>query len=600
MTVQRIDDGDNSLPLPSSSLRERALEVYQEISEGTPNNDLQFSTEAGLSAIHELHVHQIELEMQNHELRQTQLALEESRQRYLDLYDRAPVGYCIVCDGGLIQEANRTFAEMLGTTPSCLLLKLFSKFICEKDQDEFYFLRRRCIASSEPQTCEVRVLKSDSTLGWVQLSVSHASGPIAATSLRVVVLDVDARIRAETAKTSLESQLRESQKLEALGTLAGGIAHDFNNILAVIFSNTELARVHTSQSDFSMHHCVEAIQKASERGRDLVKQLLAFCRRQPTDRKSISLAPVIEEHIRFLRSTLPARILLLFTSAEHVPNIFADSTQIGQVLINLATNAAQAIKSTSGTIKIHLDTVTSTTEAGVAESDTKVIRLTFSDDGPGIEEAVIDRVFDPFFTTKPVDEGTGLGLAVVHGIIHAHGGKITVKSQLGHGTTFTICFPPASSNETELGLQRVVAPFELENISAIANPVSPVAPTCRILFIDDDETVIRSIVNLLGYYGFQVRGYSDPLTALAALRASVNNFDVVVTDYNMPSLSGLDVSRQVREIRLDLPVIVASGFIDEVLRAHAGEAGVKALISKPFSAKTFCDLVKQLLHEQVD
>ncbi len=600
MTFRRIDDGDESLPLTSSSLRERALKVYQEISEGKPNKDLQFSTEAGLSAIHELHVHQIEVELQNHELRQTQLELEESRQRYHDLYDHAPVGYCIVCNGGLIQEANRTFAEMLGTTPSCLLLERFSKFIYEKDQDEFYFLRRRCIASSEPQTCELRVLKSDRTLGWVQLSVSRASGSIAATSLRVVVLDVDARIRAETAKTSLETQLRESQKMEALGTLAGGIAHDFNNILSVIFSNTELARDYTSQSDFSMYHCVEAIQKASERARDLVKQLLAFCRRQPTDRKSIPLAPVIEENIRLLRSTMPARVLLSFTSAEHVPNVLADSTQIGQVLINLATNAVQAMKSRSGTIKIHLDTVKPPTEAGVAESDTKVIRLTFSDDGSGIEEAVVDRIFDPFFTTKSVDEGTGLGLAVVHGIIHAHGGKITVKSQFGHGTTFTICFPPASSNEIELGLQRDVAPFELENISTVATPVSPVAPSCRILFIDDDETVIQSIVKLLGYYGFQVRGYSDPLIALAALRAAINNFDIVVTDYNMPGLSGLDVARQVREIRPDLPVLVASGFIDEVLRAHAGEAGVKALISKPFSARTFCDLVKQLLHEQVD
>ncbi len=285
-----------------------------------------------------------------------------------------------------------------------------------------------------------------------------------------------------------------------------------------------------------MYHCVEAIQKASERARDLVKQLLAFCRRQPTDRKSISLAPIIEENIRLLRSTLPARVHLSFTSAEHVPNVLADSTQIGQVLINLATNAVQAMKNTSGTIKIHLDTVDSPTEAGAVASDTQVIRLTFSDNGPGIEAAVLAKIFEPFFTTKSVDEGTGLGLAVVHGIIHAHDGEITVNSQLGHGATFRIYFPPASSNETESGLKRVVSPFDLENISTAATLVSPVAPTCSILFIDDDETVIQSIVNLLGHYGFQVRGYSDQLTALSALRAAKNNFDIVLTDYNMPGL----------------------------------------------------------------
>jgi signal transduction histidine kinase len=236
-------------------------------------------------------------------------------------------------------------------------------------------------------------------------------------------VDIDARIRAETAKNSLEAQLREAQKMEAIGRLASGIAHDFNNILTVILSNSELARSFSSQTNPKLSHCVEEIQAAGERARELVKQLLSFCRRQATVRKSISLAPVLADSIRFLRSTIPARIELSFTYAPAVPKVLADVMQIEQVVINLVNNAVQSMQGKPGSIRIHLDTVinpaepsnaglhsrSSQDQSSTTQHPIKLVRLTFSDNGVGMNADVMERIFEPFFTTKPVGEGTGLG-----------------------------------------------------------------------------------------------------------------------------------------------------------------------------------------------
>lgn len=606
MTNRGQQSGDESTPRSSQSLRDRALVAYQAKYDGATVNETQFSSEDGLRAIHELRVHQIELEMQNEELRRSQQLLNESRKHYLSLYDGAPVGYCLVGADGLIQEANLKFAEMVGTSPKLLQQDRFSKFIDKDDQDVFYLLRRKILASSESQTCELRLQNSDGIRKWVQLSVSLASDVVDKELFGVILLDIDARIQAEMGKASLEAQLRESQKMEAVGTLAGGIAHDFNNILSIILGNAELAHQLTIQSDPQTFQCVEEIQKAGERASVLVKQLLAFCRRQPTDRKPIALAPAIEESIRLLRSTLPARVNLSFASALDVPNVLADYTQIEQIVINLATNAVQAMTGGPGSIIVLLDSVERLTVAlkpGLNSQShhlvsshwqnyNTLVRLTFSDDGPGIEPNILERIFEPFFTTKPVNQGTGLGLAVVHGIVHAHDGEIFVESQLGKGTTFIIYFPPANPSEMENLQEHEIGHSDKENLSQMFD--------CRILYIDDDEMVLRSITNVLRHYGIHVHGYSDQRTALAALRSDKNGFDVVVTDYNMPSISGLEVARQVRQIREDLPIILTSGLVDDELQSLALEAGVNALIPKPFSTNHFCDLVKALSNHQAE
>ena len=271
-----------------------------------------------------------------------------------------------------------------------------------------------------------------------------------------IAQDVTERNRADAKRGQLEEQLRESQKMETIGTLAGGIAHDFNNIIASILGNTELAREDAANNPLVLES-VDEIRKAGNRARKLVQQILTFSRRQVTDRKPIALAPVIEESVQLLRATLPRRVALEVHCAAGVPPVLADTTQIEQVLINLATNAWHAMHNESGCIQFRLDTILldaalagALPELSVmhAQHPGLIVRLTVSDDGAGMDEATRAKIFEPFFTTKPVNEGTGLGLSVVFGIMTTHEGAITVDSTPGEGTSFTLYLPVAPGGTT--------------------------------------------------------------------------------------------------------------------------------------------------------
>ena len=412
--------------------------------------------------------------------------------------------------------------------------------------------------------------------------------------------DITERKLAEAARTQLESQLRESQKMEAIGTLAGGVAHDFNNILAAIMGNADLA-IHSLESPVVTLYCLQEITKASERARDLVRQILSFSRPHATERRMISLVDVVEESIRLLRATLPARVALTLECCNKVPRILADATQLEQVILNLATNSYQAFQGRPGCISIHVDTVPLTTELLEATPHLKplagrvhqLLRMIVADDGPGIDSQVVERLFEPFFTTKPVGEGTGLGLAVVHGIIRTHEGAITVESQPGEGAAFTIYLPvPIQITGEEAIVERVQESDEVYPLAPTA------ASTLRILYVDDDQAVMQSIGKLLELRGFTVEGYSNQMEAVEAVRTRADEFDLVVSDYNMPCLSGIDFAKFVRATRADLPVVIISGLIDDELRIAAQNAGVSELISKPFSLNAFCTAVQRILIPQ--
>ena len=403
--------------------------------------------------------------------------------------------------------------------------------------------------------------------------------------------DITERKQAEAIRASLEAQLRESQKMEAIGTLAGGIAHDFNNILATILGNAELARQDASANPLALES-LEEIRKAGSRGRDLVQQILSFSRRQPTERKPTVLAPIIEESVRLLRATLPARIALDVHCEAEAPPVHADATQILQIVINLVTNAMQAMPGGPGRIGIRLDTVL--LDAALAEAHPvlavlhaccpgRTLRLAVSDNGPGIDAVTLTRIFEPFFTTKAVDEGTGLGLPVVHGIVQTHQGAIDVTSQPGRGSTFTVYLPVAEVHSSESRpAESVAAP------SAAPGGGIAIGSDRHILYLDDDESLVFLVTRLLERRGFRVSGFIDQRQALDALRADPAAFDLMVTDYNMPGMSGLDAVRAARAIRADLPVAIASGFIDEALRAEADGAGVHELILKANAVEDMC------------
>lgn len=438
-----------------------------------------------------------------------------------------------------------------------------------------------------------RVTLADNQLRWVRargVAVLDETGDV--IGLEGTCQDITEQKLAEAVTASLEAQLRESQKMEAIGTLAGGIAHDFNNILTAILGNVEVARQEFSDRSVVGQRCLDDIQNAGSRARNLIQQILSFSRRQPTDRKLIRLGPVVEEAERLLRATLPSRISLDVYCDPITPRVIADSTQIEQVLLNLATNAMQAMKGERGTITITLDSLVlgdSLTEANaglrkIQQSSGHAVRLIVKDNGPGMDSATLQRIFEPFFTTKPVDEGTGLGLSVVHGIVQGHDGVITVESQPGRGAVFTIYFPAVPVEDKTNDAESRTAQKEKTATESVLS----------ILYLDDDNSVLLLVKRLLERQGHKVSCFVDPREAIAALKKGPDEFSVVVTDYNMPGMQGLDVAREIHRIRPNIPIAVTSGFIDEELRAGAAGNGINELVSKPFTIKELYAVVQRM------
>ena len=439
-----------------------------------------------------------------------------------------------------------------------------------------------------------RVTLTDNQLRWVRargVTVLDANNEV--IGLEGTCQDITEQKRAEAVTASLEAQLRESQKMEAIGTLAGGIAHDFNNILTAILGNVEVARQEFGDRSPVAQRCLDDIQSAGSRARDLVQQILSFSRRQPTDRKLIRLGPVVDEAERLLRATLPSRISLHVYCDAITPRVMADSTQIEQVLLNLATNAMQAMKGERGSITITLDSLMlneglTESHAGlrkIQQSSGRAVRLIVKDNGPGMDAATLQRIFEPFFTTKPVDEGTGLGLSVVHGIVQGHDSVITVDSRPGQGAVFTIYFPAALEDDK--------TPVADSGTSPSAEKLSPDS-ALNVLYLDDDSSVLLLVKRLLERQGHKVTCFVDPREAISALQNAPDTFHLVVTDYNMPGMQGLEVAREIRRICPGMPVAVTSGFIDEELRAGAARNGVCELVAKPFAIKELYAVVQRM------
>ena len=379
----------------------------------------------------------------------------------------------------------------------------------------------------------------------------------------------------------LEEQLRQSQKMESIGTLAGGIAHDFNNILSIIIGNADLAL-----EDMAKWHpareFISECRNAGLRGKDIVRQLLNFSRKTEETKDTINLAHTIKESLTLLRSSISSNVEIVQNIQENCHAVNADETQIHQIMINLCSNAADAMKN-QGRIDVTLENITVPEADGDQNSSSlptnECVRLTVCDTGHGMDAQMQSRIFDPYFTTKEIGKGTGMGLAVVHGIVQAHGGAIHVESGIGKGTCFIIYFPAVDGDVIEK---------KHDQIQILKG-------TGKILFVDDEEPIVDLGKKMLAKYGYSVTGFNNPEDALSCLRSHPEAFDIVITDMAMPSMTGEQLAIKINELNPELPIILCSGYIENTDMERFKKFGIQAFLLKPVDLRALTETVGNIL-----
>jgi PAS domain S-box-containing protein len=731
-------------PKDIRALRRKAEKLLSEAPEKlalTSGRDLE-------RLVHELSVHQIELEMQNEELRRSREQLEESRSEYADLYDFAPVGYLTFDKMGLVTRANLTATRLLGIERSLLVKKPFALFVHPESQDLFHFHTQKVFETTTTQTCRLVLNRKDGTffdaqlesiavqangttairailtditertragkalqesdnrlklaltsshtgvwewnvatneLFWSpecyeilgtkdiggtleslrkliqpedflrvmdkirQVSMDH---PMLRAEFRIIrpdggvrwltntgqgyfdgagallrmigtVLDISEQKQAEEAlnqanrrlteaksevdriveeRTSeltrayeslrvetgelqrAEARLRQAHKMETVGTLASGIAHDFNNILAAIIGFSEMARDKTPEESPARGH-MERVFAAGIRGKDLVKQILAFSRRAEQAKLQLKLAPVVKEALGLIRASLPSTVDIRTNLPSNLGFVLADPIQMQQIVMNLCTNAAHAMRRRGGSISIDLADFSFSSAEDAPDptmSPGSYSRLSVTDTGEGMSPETIEHIFDPFFTTKAEGEGTGLGLSVVHGIVTNHGGQITVSSQPGKGSIFTVYLPKLieeQSRDSGDGGSSIPRGHE------------------RILFIDDEKDLIAMGDEMLTDLGYHVTCRTGAREVLALFRLDPSRFDLVITDQTMPEMTGKELVEEILAIRADMPIIMCTGFSPLVDADNAKASGVRAFALKPLTKTEIATTIRRVLDE---
>ncbi|THB81685.1 MAG: response regulator [Desulfobacteraceae bacterium] len=514
--------------------------------------------------------------------------LRASEEKYKAIFEYTGTAAMILEKDGTIAMINSRLSEMIGMPKEDIVgQKKWFDFIPEDDADilqNYIDLKsRKPSESNSPLQYEIRFFGADSRVRFVYVSV----GLIPNTDRIVVsLLDITDRKLAEQRWRSLEKQLRKSQKMEAIGTLAGGIAHDLNNILSPVLGYSDMI-LRTTEVDSSIYRRTRKIQQAALRAADLVSQVLAFNRRNEEEKRTIKIHPVVKEVLKLLRGSIPSTIKIVDEIDRNCGYVEADPTQIHQVVMNLCTNAYHAMEEKGGTLTVKLREVELSQQdildyPNLMNGGGTYVSMQINDSGTGMSEDIIDRIFDPYFTTKEEGKGTGLGLATVYSIVHTCKGDIRVQSMLGEGTTFTILLPVITKENPAL-------------LSGKEN--TPLKPGMgkRILVIDDDEDIAEMCREGFESIGYKVDMFFSSVEALDFFRKNQNNIDIVVTDQTMPDITGFELAKEMLEAKKDLPIILCSGYMGSLNLGMLKEAGIKRFMMKPVSMEDLSAQVQNLL-----
>ena len=393
-------------------------------------------------------------------------------------------------------------------------------------------------------------------------------------------------IRYSITQRTTEEKLRQAQKMEAMGTLAGGIAHDFNNILAGIIGFTEMAAEDVADRP-DVERNLRRVLKSAMRARDLVKQILTFSRKTSYERKPLSLSPLVKETVQLLRASIPATIEIRLNISASSDTVPASPVEVQQVLMNLATNASLAMQDEGGIMEINLTDIAFTPDSPVSEADVmpgEYLQLAVKDTGVGMSPEVMKRVFEPFFTTREVGKGTGMGLAVVYGIVKDLQGTVTVESESGAGSTFRVFLPKAKTEVNEEQIHTDQIPRGTE----------------RILFVDDEEMLAEWGQAILERLGYTVAAVTDSGAALKMFSSDPDRFDLVITDQTMPGMTGVQLSRALLMVKPDLPIILCTGHSETVSPDAAKEEGIREFLMKPLVKQELAGAVRRVLDAKTE
>ena len=494
--------------------------------------------------------------------------------------EQAGESVIITNEDRIIEYVNPAFESIAGYPRSEVIGQNIS-FLDSDAHDELFYRRMwESVRRGNVWTGHIVKKRKNGEHYDVECTISPIRDPAGAiTDFVIIERDVTHEVR-------LILQLRQAQKMEALGTLAGGIAHDFNNILGAIMGYTDMVLLdlpdHTPQ-----RRNLEQVLKAGHRGKELIRKITAFSRMSEPEQKPAQLGTIVEETLSFLRASLPSTITIRKVIDPRLDPVMADPIQINQVLMNLCTNAAHAMRERGGTLEVRVSHCTLEPEDAARYPDAepgRFVRMTVSDTGHGMDRETRERIFDPYFTTKGSGEGTGMGLAVVHGIVTNHGGFISVYSEPGGGSLFHIHFPRIPSDSPDEGETREPIPGGTE----------------RILFVDDEESlcdIARQMLTRLGYHAVITLSSRE---AVEMFRNSPDAFDLVITDQTMPGMTGTELARELLDIRPDLPIILCTGFSELVTPEEARRIGIREFIMKPIITREIAEAIRRTLEEQKD